>query len=273
MKNSLIIILIFISCVVKGQKEPVDTQYYNNGNIKYILYHSDKYISGQAVKVYYDSIVSNKIILDTILRPYIWNSDYSNNPINPANFCRIYLDTGMIKEHYFIYPGGDLQINYERIITGVNNICIGNRLTDLKRSVSIYYMDTDFIVSTTISKLIFSISEIPNNQYVKINDTTGMEITFHENKMIKSIGFMINENVKNGKYIEFYNNGNINNTGNYIKGVKTGLWKEYYSWRILKSIGKYSGSWTGDIFAPDFIKTGTWLYFDKTGTLIDKKTY
>lgn len=276
MKNLLFLCLTFLLAnMAFSQTEPIDTLYYPNKNIQRITFASDRDITGQGVRVYYDSLTPGKAIIDTVLNPYMWNSTFTNKPLTPYAFFRLYLDTGIIRTNDPMYSNYKITgIRSEKILTGLNRLAVYNTLRNKYRLVSVYYADsTGNRHELDIANLKFSLTETVQEQFVKVNDTTYLKLEFNDKSFLKGIAFMMNPYVINGKYLSFHDNGFLSTVGFCRWGVRYGIWKEYHDNGRLKSIGKYSGKWQGDEFEPEFIKQGKWVYYDRVGKIIKEEDY
>jgi antitoxin component YwqK of YwqJK toxin-antitoxin module len=70
--------------------------------------------------------------------------------------------------------------------------------------------------------------------------------------------------VLDGKYKSFFRNGKTESEGTYLKGNFSGTWTYYYSNGNKKRFGNYTN---------EGLATGDWLYFDRDGTLNEKRTF
>ena len=78
----------------------------------------------------------------------------------------------------------------------------------------------------------------------------------------KMVGFY-RKGVVNGKFILYYQNGNIKQTGNYKKGVKNGKFIEYHDNGKLRHI---------EFYKKDKLD-GDWEYYYNTGKIREKRVY
>jgi antitoxin component YwqK of YwqJK toxin-antitoxin module len=60
-----------------------------------------------------------------------------------------------------------------------------------------------------------------------------------------------------GTYINYFENGAVKDSGNYVNGLKQGIWKEAKPGNELTGIGFYR----------EGFKTGQWKYYDRNGVL------
>jgi antitoxin component YwqK of YwqJK toxin-antitoxin module len=89
--------------------------------------------------------------------------------------------------------------------------------------------------------------------YYKLgNATDGAVSFFYMNKTIYRKVFFSDGNL-NGKFLEYYNSGELKEIGRYEKGLREGVWKTYYKSGKIKERGKYKN---GD-------KVGIWKTFYK----------
>lgn len=69
--------------------------------------------------------------------------------------------------------------------------------------------------------------------------------------------------VRDGRFAEYYQNGNLASEGFYADGLEDGYWKDYHENGMLAAEGFYSkGS-----------ETGTWKYYNEQGVLEEEETY
>lgn len=71
------------------------------------------------------------------------------------------------------------------------------------------------------------------------------------------------DGVQTGHWKCFYEDGTLQQEGNYEAGQKQGEWKLYHSNGQLALKGPYK----------DGVETGTWIVYDETGTQIDSINY
>lgn len=69
--------------------------------------------------------------------------------------------------------------------------------------------------------------------------------------------------IRDGRFEEFYKNGNLASEGNYDDGLEEGYWKDYHENGKLAAEGYYSKG----------KETGTWRYYDEDGRLEEEETY
>jgi antitoxin component YwqK of YwqJK toxin-antitoxin module len=60
-----------------------------------------------------------------------------------------------------------------------------------------------------------------------------------------------------GPYINYHENGAVKDSGNYVNGLKQGIWKETHAHNDFTGVGFYR----------DGVKTGQWKYYSKDGLL------
>jgi len=95
---------------------------------------------------------------------------------------------------------------------------------------------------------------------------------YYKNGIVKSSGYKsyYSGYSKQGKWNYYYDNGQLQQTGEYDSGKKVDEWKEYHPNGTLKCIGSY-GYYDdrphGDL--PEF-QTGEWKYYNSSGDLIEK---
>lgn len=89
--------------------------------------------------------------------------------------------------------------------------------------------------------------------FYKVGDKSEGEITIYsKNKTVFRI-VHVKDGQLNGKFSEFYETGEMKETGFYADGLRDGNWKEFYKGGKIKSKGKYQ---KGD-------KVGIWKVFYK----------
>lgn len=272
-----VLIITFILCVAGSKlfcqslhEYPVDTTYYNNGNIKRIFYLRDKEISGNPVSVIYDSLIKNKVIVDSSYIGQFVKSYKDINPTKPISSVRLYLDTNFTK----------IYIQKWRVIyhTGYNNIVICNSIRNkenTKYEVAILKASTkrNLYLEEEYASIFFNypLTKKLDSLNLKINDTTSISISFIDSMNLRSFHMKMggkNNHINNGKYAIFYNNGNLKEVGFYQGGYRIGIYKEFYESGRIKVVGHYNGKATGDKFSPIFTKYGEWIYYSDVGKII-----
>jgi len=128
-----------------------------------------------------------------------------------------------------------------------------------------------------------SMSEVEGRQEVSMNDVTGKNAdgvyryyekgateaftgilySNHPNGQVDSWQQFIN-GVGEGEWINYYDNGNYREIGNYDNNKVTGPIKKYYRNGILKAEGNYK-DWR--------IRVGEWKYYDEQGKLTKTESY
>ena len=90
-----------------------------------------------------------------------------------------------------------------------------------------------------------------------INVSAQVEKKFHNDGItVKRTGNLKN-NLKDGKWEEFYENGKLKTTGNYTNDERNGEWKIYFDNGQLAAVGNYTST--------KFPTRGTWKFFTKEG--------
>ena len=94
------------------------------------------------------------------------------------------------------------------------------------------------------------------------------ELCYHwyESGYKRSEGYLIfidDQILWDGKYIEFFENGVIFLEGEYIKGNKNGLWKEFYSNRTIRSEKLFKNG----------VPNGEWLFYNEYGKVVKIENY
>ena len=104
------------------------------------------------------------------------------------------------------------------------------------------------IASPSFSETIDDFVERNGKYYLKFTDEG------FSGKVEGKVQEILNDGVWDGKYIEYWDNGQLFQKGNYKDGKKDGLWKYYFStFGKLTSKGKYKngqreGVWEGHAF-------------------------
>lgn len=93
---------------------------------------------------------------------------------------------------------------------------------------------------------------------------TGYWEFFHENAELKAKGNFVN-GWSDGKYYEYYNDGQIALKAEYDKGKPVGTWKYYYSNGQLKESRSYTDSTL--LLNSFYLEDGTQTLFNGTGTM------
>lgn len=84
---------------------------------------------------------------------------------------------------------------------------------------------------------------------------------FPGNKKSEELIFI--NNIANGNYIDWYDNGNMKDSGNFINGYKEGLWKSWYSNGLIESAGDYKTNKAD----------GEWNWYRENGKQATKEIY
>lgn len=69
--------------------------------------------------------------------------------------------------------------------------------------------------------------------------------------------------IREGRFAEYYQNGNLASEGFYVDGLEDGYWKDYHENGKIAAEGYYS---KGN-------ETGKWRYYDEQGELEDEESY
>lgn len=69
--------------------------------------------------------------------------------------------------------------------------------------------------------------------------------------------------IREGSFVEYYQNGNMCSEGYFIDGLEDGYWKDYHENGILAAEGYYSKG----------KETGTWRFFDDQANLETEEKY
>lgn len=85
---------------------------------------------------------------------------------------------------------------------------------------------------------------------------------FHPSGSLQKEVFFTNDTA-NGKWIEYFTNGQVSLTSNYFEGLEDSSWQEFSPQGKLLVDGQYS---LGD-------KTGTWKIYDNSGVLAQEINY
>ena len=197
----------------------IKREYHNNGKLKKEISYKGKFLDGE-VSEYYDngqlkcSFIYNK----GIIKPGKYNSYYINGFIKDTfEFGDVidYYDNGEVK---FIAHAIDTitysgSIRYSDFLkTFIDTVNLGIKYKgDYKR-----YFENGKL-ELFIENLNWNNNKTLNIDNVRILNSNGRLI----------YNFKINHNLYDGKYLSYYDNGNIKIEGTYSSGKKTGRWIEY----------------------------------------------
>jgi hypothetical protein len=271
-----------------SQKNAIDTIYFENGSVNRIGYSNDEKYSGYPVDVYYrySEKEIGKKIFDTV---------YFHSRSTEFNYTRQFLDEESIiirkylKDKNFSKNGYSLQ---------------GIRLQyylDFKNFYIQYWYYTDSTISAIMIGVVDTISQLEKKQLVDIRFEKGSSIKPKSNFYLGEYGTLnINYNHNNfasriiinykklNKEINFYTNGQVNETGLNDSTGRIDYWYEYYLNGSIKSIGKYAGSQINGFYMPEYdeskwesqntnkvsiihFKDDFWKYFNEVGVLIKEE--
>ncbi len=76
--------------------------------------------------------------------------------------------------------------------------------------------------------------------FYKVGEKTDGEVLFYFKQRTVFRVVYFSKGKPNGKFSEFYETGELKETGFYINGLREGIWKEFYRGGKIKSKGKYS---------------------------------
>ena len=283
------IILCFICSfhVAFSQELPRDTSYYSNGSIRSILFKEDRWLSGYPVQVFYKESQAKKgsgaRLTDTLYhsqpswpRPEKISDLRNQHP----NHVRQYFDNKLLREESgHIDPKGHSKISFESVYIGTDNLCYYSHIADSGiLSIGICIIDT--ITLKNIGDIVhvsFRNKAQFNNRQIFLT-TTGKKIVLNINEnthFLQTVYFVSADHEKmDGKYIDFFNNGNIKEVGFYKDAGKDSLWRTFYEDGQLESIGFYTGKYVmDDQKNPVFIKDGEWRYYSNEGSIKERVYY
>jgi antitoxin component YwqK of YwqJK toxin-antitoxin module len=89
--------------------------------------------------------------------------------------------------------------------------------------------------------------------FYRIDEKLEGEIIFYYKKRTKFRKVFFSKGKPNGMFYEYYDTGELKETGYYTNGLREGIWKEFYKAGKIKSRGKYTN---GE-------KVGIWKVFYK----------
>lgn len=89
--------------------------------------------------------------------------------------------------------------------------------------------------------------------FYKVGEKSEGEISIYYKKRTVFRVIDLKKGKPNGKFSEFYETGELKETGFYVNGLRDGIWKEFYKGGKIKSKGKYT---KGE-------KVGIWKVFYK----------
>lgn len=69
--------------------------------------------------------------------------------------------------------------------------------------------------------------------------------------------------IRDGRFEEYYQNGNLASEGTYDDGLEDGYWKDYHENGNIAAEGYYSQG----------KETGTWRFYDEQGKLEEEENY
>lgn len=129
----------------------------------------------------------------------------------------------------------------------------------MKKSTFILLLLVGFLTTSAIAQETIWLDQNLNKtsqseaRYYRIGNTKDGEVSFfYKNKTIYRKVFF-SKGTLNGKFLEYYNSGELKVIGKYENGLKEGIWKTYYKSGKIKERGKYKN---GD-------KVGIWKTFYK----------
>ena len=259
-----------------------DNQIENNKNIK------EEKISGEYLTLYNDSNIESKQILSENLLEGEQFDYYENGRLLRKRFyTKGYIDTSKFTYEY--YNSGQLLSMYKENILDkelyMNGMFIsyykngkklleGNYNNNIKTGDWLRYYDSGELYSRA------------NYNNLSSDSTLYIEY-YYKNGQMSSNENIINgkENYLHGKYVSYYDSGEIRKEGSYINNIKDGLWQEYYkSGKILSKINfvdqngiYYSYYESGEILSEGYFldnhKNGVWIEYFKNGNKKIKMDY
>ena len=197
----------------------IKREYHNNGKLKKEISYKNEFLDGE-VSEYYDNgqLKCSFIYNEGIIKPGKYNSYYINGFLKDTfEFGNVvdYYDNGEIK---FIAHAIDTityssSIRYSNFLnTFIDTVNLGIKYKgDYKR-----YFENGKL-ELCLENLNWNNNNTLNIDNVRILNSNGRLI----------YNFKINHNLYDGKYLSYYDNGNIKIEGTYSSGKKTGRWIEY----------------------------------------------
>lgn len=127
----------------------------------------------------------------------------------------------------------------------------------MKQTILFLFMILGFL-SASAQEIIWldsNLEKTPQEKanFYKVGEKSDGEISIYYKKRTVFRVVDFSKGKPNGKFSEFYETGELKETGFYIYGLREGIWKEFYKGGKIKSKGKYS---KGD-------KVGIWKVFYK----------
>ena len=90
----------------------------------------------------------------------------------------------------------------------------------------------------------------------------GPRTIYHQNKT-KSEEITLRDNVANGLFRSWYENGTLKDSGQYVDGKKSGQWRSWYADGTLESSGLFNTN----------LREGDWNWYYENGKISTKETY
>lgn len=284
MKKYIILLsLSVISFLIKGQDEPIDTIFYENGDLLSIKYKKSGRYGYSAIRYFKNSfniLDKNRPIVDTI---------YNNNFANKKDWTH-YNGSTRILLHDESYVWISKTTKYGNNKDSVFNLIRGGYeflfrdLDDLQ--ITIGYTKDTMILSLCIDihdsirqgnsfREHFYRSYYQNG--AKFESGEGyhlyecgqhgtLELEFSTNNLLQKIYFYPKDKDKHATYYEFYDNFFCAKHG-FLQGrLPVGEWHEYHTNGNIKSVGNYEIQEKNGV--KESIKSGKWKCFREDGSII-----
>ena len=230
---------------VNGLEEGIAREYHINGNIIQLISYKKGYITERERINRYDS--------DALAHGnWKWFNDDENVVLIEGSF-KHGLKHGYFKEYD---ENGNL-LSATKYVDG-EKFKKAEELLKLEIRTD-YYPNGKVKVVATYTKE--GIPEGVRREYNEKGDVEKSYI-FRYGKLIGE-GIFSDSGNKQGKWKEYYNDGKLQATGNYLDNLHDGIWKYYYKNGKLEEIGKYIAG------VPD----STWLWYHNNGKILREEYF
>ena len=187
-------------------------------------------------------------------------------------FEKIYDKKGKIQELQSYNNGKEskneisLGVVYNKVVLNNNNYLLGVVENNLKQGLFKELNTNDEVISYRFYK---NDTLFYKGNYDSLNNKTGKWIYYWENGNIKIEGEYL-QNLKTKEWKYFYKNGNIQQKGTYIKNLPNGLWEWWYDGRRKRRTEEYlNGRENGIVNEYDtngvIITYGEYVYGEREG--------
>lgn len=255
---------IYIDDTIFGRKYS-----YENGLLKYI--HSFKNgkehgnafefdNTGQIITIltYANGVITRQLKInrknDEGYMEGIYMAFYDNYSVKEEGFYSSGLKNGYFK--YYNINGELIRTNFWR--NGVLVADTGIGVVNFKRT---FYAGT----RTLKREGLYRHDTIPVGRH-NFYDQNGIyteSMHYNTSGEVISMGKYSDDDVKNGFWIEYYENGYIRSKGNYIDGKKDGYWEYYYHDGNLEQKGSYKND----------LPHGLWIMYCNNGKILKEGNY